>query len=93
MTDGKKMDLILRALGYCTIVSLRKVSRRVDGWKRTGRRGRDADWQFLRDRGRSALDRCDGEEAGSEPSGLHHEELCELVSGVEGSRQKAARRR
>ena len=88
VSNGKKMDLILRALGYASVISLREVSRRVVRWKRAGCCGRDSDREFLRDRGPAALDRQDGREAGSIQWGLHHEELRDVICRLEGSKQK-----
>ena len=75
MADGKKMDLILRALGYSPSFRYEKFRAEWTDGKGQVVVDQTPIGNFCEIEGASALDRCDREETGCEPSGLHHEEL------------------
>ena len=86
--DGKKMDLILRALGYAPSFRYEKYRAEWTDGKGHVVVDETPDWKLLRDRRTSALDRRDGEKAWSNPGRLHHEELRWIILGMEGSNKK-----
>ena len=89
---GRRWTRSCARLGYAPTFRYEKFRAEWTRRQRAGGRRRDSDRKFLRDRRPAALDRRDGEEVGGESARLHHQELRDIVCGLEG-RTKVQRKR
>ena len=92
VADGKKMDAILRALGYEP--SFRYEKFRAEWADRKGKVVVDETpiGNFCEIEGPSALDRCHRKKTRSKRGRLHHEELRDAVRRVEAGNRKSSER-